>query len=67
MNIEHLIPERPHTIHIIDPLGDYRAVIEYGGSFQIQKKRVTQKTIGMLWWKKIIEEITWEVKYHYHK
>jgi len=38
---------------------DFR-VKEFNGLFEIQRKSVTKKTTGFLWWKKTITETEWK-------
>lgn len=35
-------------------------VKEYDGLFQIQRKQITEKSTGWLWWKKTTKETRWK-------
>jgi len=57
MSTENSKTDNPCTIHGVSG-SDYR-VEEYDGSFKIQRKKVIEKTTGILWWKKTTKETKW--------
>jgi hypothetical protein len=57
--------KQPYIIHDINN-SDFR-VVEYDGVFQIQRKQIKIKILGILFWKKEIEEVDWKCVDKYGK